>query len=166
VFALPSCLLLVPHAFFFVDARSLVSSQTQVQLFQLDREVYMATFGQFETRGATSPSRPGAGAGGEEEHKSSGAASSGVAAHIKSEPRARLGIPFRELEQRATLGTGTFGRVRCRRACVHRRRLLFCCHCCCWCSHSVVGVVAVAVTGRAMTPASVSCVSLPARRRR
>jgi serine/threonine protein kinase/CRP-like cAMP-binding protein len=27
-------------------------------------------------------------------------------------PRRRLGIPFRELEQRSTLGTGTFGRVR------------------------------------------------------
>jgi serine/threonine protein kinase len=32
--------------------------------------------------------------------------------------RARLGLPFRELEQRATLGTGTFGRVRL----VHHRK--------------------------------------------
>ncbi len=68
-----------------------------------------ALLSQVETRGATSPSKAaeaaattaGAGAG-------AGAGSSAAAAG----PRKRLGIPFAELEQRATLGTGTFGRVR------------------------------------------------------
>ena len=42
-----------------------------------------------------------------EERKTSDSASRAGAG-----PRKRLGLPFTELEQRATLGTGTFGRVR------------------------------------------------------
>ncbi len=87
-----------------------VIAKTQVQVFQLDRTSYMATFGQVETRAAASPSKAaaaGAGAGVEERKTGDSAAPRAAAG-----PRKRLGIPFAELEQRATLGTGTFGRVR------------------------------------------------------
>ena len=89
-----------------------VIAKTQVQVFQLDRASYMATFGQVETRAASSPVKAsaGAGAGAGAEEKKTGDAPAARSAG----PRKRLGLPFAELEQRNTLGTGTFGRVRVR----------------------------------------------------
>jgi hypothetical protein len=92
-------------------------AQTEVELFQLDYEGYMATFGQFEGRTMGSPTRGGVGSS----PSSSPAPASSESARTdsarqapprKSDARPRLGIPFNELQLRNTLGTGTFGRVR------------------------------------------------------